>query len=170
MKQEDSRGACAAPAVLPSHSPVRRTLLQGALALTVAGLTGSVTLRALADSAGTSAPLDAFMTLSQALTAHSGLDRGVGERLLAALQKAVPDFSARVPQLAGAIAGGSANAADQALAWQIMSAWYQGIVGDTVVTYEQALMFRVVSDTLIIRSYCPNEPGFWAAKPTPIPS
>lgn len=138
--------------------------------MTVAGLTGSVTLRALADSAGTAAPLDAFMTLSQALTAHSGLDRGVGERLLAALQKAVPDFSARVPQLAGAIAGGSANAADQALAWQIMSAWYQGIVGDTVVTYEQALMFRVVSDTLIIRSYCPNEPGFWAAKPTPIPS
>ncbi|MDL5477596.1 hypothetical protein, partial [Klebsiella pneumoniae] len=62
-KQEDSRGACAAPAVLPSHSPVRRTLLQGALALTVAGLTGSVTLRALADSAGTAAPLDAFMTL-----------------------------------------------------------------------------------------------------------
>ena len=70
-----------------------------------------------------------------------------------------------MPKLAGALAAGSADAAQQALALKIMEAWYLGTVDNQVVTYEQALMYDVVSDTLIIRSYCPNKPGFWAAKP-----
>ena len=40
-----------------------------------------------------------------------------------------------------------------------------GIVDNVVITYEEALMFSVVSDTLVIPSYCPNKPGFWAEKP-----
>jgi hypothetical protein len=110
-------------------------------------------------------PLDAFRTLSQALTARSGLDRDVGARLLAALEKSAPDLAPRLPQLAGALAAGSSSARDQALALRIMEGWYLGTVDNVVVTYEEALMYRVVSDTLIIRSYCPNKPGFWAAKP-----
>ncbi|SIO60966.1 Membrane bound FAD containing D-sorbitol dehydrogenase [Paraburkholderia phenazinium] len=148
----------------PVVSPRRRQWLQGALALSVAGLAGSLTLRALADN-GAAPPLDAFMTLSQALTARSGLDRDVGARLLAALEKSAPDLAPRLPQLAGALAAGSSSARDQALALRIMEGWYLGTVDNVVVTYEEALMYRVVSDTLIIRSYCPNKPGFWAAKP-----
>ncbi|MFL9868623.1 sugar dehydrogenase complex small subunit [Paraburkholderia fungorum] len=142
----------------------RRRWLQGALALTAAGLTGSLTLKALADDSA-AAPIDAFMTLSQSLTARPALDRDVGTRLLAALQKSASDLAQQLPKLAGALAAGSADAAQQALALKIMEAWYLGTVDDQVVTYEQALMYDVVSDTLIIRSYCPNKPGFWAAKP-----
>ncbi len=64
----------------------RRQWLQGALALTAAGLTGSLALRALADDPGT-APLDTFMTLSEALTGKKGLSRVLGQRFLQALQK-----------------------------------------------------------------------------------
>jgi hypothetical protein len=143
----------------------RRQWLQGALALSAAGLTGSLTLKALADDTSTP-PLDTFMTLSQSLTGKTSLDRTVGERLLAALQKTAPDLRQRLPQLAGALAAGSPGTHEQALALRIMESWYLGIVDNVVVTYEQALMFDVVSDTLVIRSYCPNKPGFWATKPT----
>lgn len=142
----------------------RRRWLQGVLALTAAGLAGSLALKALADNSA-AAPIDAFMTLSQSLTAKSGLDRAVGTRLLAALQKSAPDLAQQLPKLAGALAAGSADAAQQTLALKIMEAWYLGTVDNAVITYEQALMYGVVSDTLIIRSYCPNKPGFWAAKP-----
>ncbi|MFM0152270.1 sugar dehydrogenase complex small subunit [Paraburkholderia sediminicola] len=142
----------------------RRRWLQGALALTAAGLTGSLALKALADDSA-AAPIDAFMTLSQSLTARSALDRNVGARLLAALQQSAPNLAQQLPKLAGALAAGSADAAQQALALKIMEAWYLGTVDNQVITYEQALMYDVVSDTLIIRSYCPNKPGFWAAKP-----
>nr|WKF61395.1 Fructose dehydrogenase small subunit [Paraburkholderia busanensis] len=142
----------------------RRRWLQGALALTAASLAGSLTLKALADDTS-AAPIDAFMSLSQALTARSTLDHDVGARLLAALQKSSPDLLAQLPALAGALAAGSADANQQALALKILEAWYLGTVDNAVVIYEQALMYDVVSDTLIVRSYCPNKPGFWAAKP-----
>ncbi|WP_105509257.1 sugar dehydrogenase complex small subunit [Paraburkholderia sp. BL21I4N1] len=142
----------------------RRRWLQGALALTAAGLTGSLTLKALADDTS-AAPIDAFMSLSQSLTARATLNRDVGARLLAALRKSSADFAQQLPKLAGALAAGSADASQQALALKILEAWYLGTVDTSVVTYEQALMYDVVSDTLIIRSYCPNKPGFWAAKP-----
>jgi hypothetical protein len=142
----------------------RRRWLQSALALSVAGLTGSLTLRALADDAS-APPLDAFMTLSQSLTAKSGLDRDVGTRLLAALQKSTPDLAQQLPKLASALAADSTDDAQQALLLKIMEAWYLGTVDNAVITYEQALMYTVVSDTLVIRSYCANQPGYWAQKP-----
>jgi hypothetical protein len=152
------------PATAPVISDGRRQWLQGALALTLASLTGSLTLRALADN-GAAAPLDTFMTLSQAITGKSGLDRAIGQRLLDALSKSTPDLPQRMPPLAAALAAGNLAPADQTLALNIMQGWYLGIVDNAVVTYEEALMYRVVSDTLIVRSYCPNKPGFWAAKP-----
>lgn len=161
MTQDDFRGEAAAPG---PRSISRRAWLQGALVLTAAGLAGSRTLTALAQ--GGSAPLDGFMTLSQALTGKSGLDRAVGERLMNALQKKTPNLAQRVPQLAGALASGTLDDGQQALALRILEAWYLGQVDGAVITYEQALMFDVVSDTLVIRSYCPNKPGFWASKPT----
>ncbi|MGF6289884.1 hypothetical protein QFZ98_001717 [Paraburkholderia youngii] len=147
----------------------RRHWLQGALVLAAVGLTGSATLKALAQStAGRSdvgQSFDAFMTLSKSLTGKSSLDRAVGERLVTALQKKTPDLAQRVPQLAGALASSSMKPDDEGLALKILAGWYMGIVVDAVITYEQALMFSVVSDTLIVPSYCPNQPGFWASKP-----
>ncbi|RKU05066.1 twin-arginine translocation pathway signal [Burkholderia sp. Nafp2/4-1b] len=143
----------------------RRQWLQGALALTAASLTGSLALRALADNPGT-APLDAFMTLSEALTGKKGLSRVLGERYLQALQKGAFKTADAVSQLAGALASGSLTPDQEAAALSTLGAWYLGIVDNVVIAYEEALMFSVVSDTLIIPSYCPNKPGFWAEKPT----
>lgn len=143
----------------------RRQWLQGALALTAAGLSGSLALRALADGVPSAVPIDAFMTLSQALTGKTSLNRAVGERLLQALQKGSFQISDALPTLAGALASGTLTPDQEALALRILEAWYLGIVDNVVITYEEALMFGVVSDTLVIRSYCPNQPGFWADKP-----
>lgn len=141
----------------------RRQWLQGTLALATAGLVGSQVLRAVAQAPGE--PLDAFMALSQALTARPTLDRAVGARLLAALGKSSADFAAQLRPLAQALAAGSLSEAQQKTALQILEAWYLGVVDGNVVTYEQALMYGVVSDTLVIRTYCPNQPGFWAEPP-----
>jgi hypothetical protein len=164
LNRHDSHGDPAVEGLQTAASVSRRQWLQGVLALTAAGLTGSLTLEALAEDTGAQS-LDTFMTLSQSLTGKSGLDHAVGGRLLAALEKSSPDLQQRLPQLAGALAAGSPGTRDQVLALRIMEGWYLGVVDNVVVTYEQALMFGVVSDTLVIRSYCPNKPGFWATKP-----
>jgi len=70
-----------------------------------------------------------------------------------------------LPGLAAGLAAGHLNAEQQQLAWRIMEGWYLGIVDNVVITYEQALMFDVVYDTPVIRSYAPGKPGFWAQKP-----
>ncbi|WP_197330919.1 sugar dehydrogenase complex small subunit [Ralstonia syzygii] len=124
----------------------RRQWLQGALAAAAASLAGSATLHAVAQAPGE--PLDAFMGLSQALTARPVLDRAVGARLLAQ-----------------SLAAGTLSELQQKTALRILEAWYTGVVDGTVVTYEQALMYSVVSDILVIRTYCPNQPGFWAEPP-----
>ncbi|EON14933.1 sugar dehydrogenase complex small subunit [Pandoraea sp. SD6-2] len=143
----------------------RRQWLQGALALAAAGLTGSPALRVLADDPGI-APLDTFMTLSEALTGKKGLSRVLGERFLQALQKGSAEIADSLPQLVGALATGSLNSDQEAHALKILGAWYLGIIDNAVIAYEEALMFNVVSDTLVIPSYCPQKPGFWADKPS----
>lgn len=42
---------------------------------------------------------------------------------------------------------------------------YAKVSDDDVKALYAYFRYGVVSDTLIIRSYCPNKPGFWAAKP-----
>lgn len=101
----------------------RRQWLQGALALTAAGLTGSLALRALADSPG-NAPLDTFMTLSEALTGKKGLSRVLGERYLQALQKGSFKTADGLSQLAGALASGSLSADQEASALTILGSVY----------------------------------------------
>jgi len=154
---------------LRSHSPdppaglTRRQWLQGTLALATAGLVGSQVLRAVAQAPGES--LDAFMALSQGLTGRPALDRAVGTRLLAALGKSGAGFATQLRPLAQALVAGSLSDAQQKAALRILEAWYLGVVDGNVITYEQALMYGVVSDTLVIRTYCPNQPGFWAEPP-----
>jgi Membrane bound FAD containing D-sorbitol dehydrogenase len=155
----------------PRLSLSRRRWLQRALALIAAGSSAPMLLNA--QGVQSSAPLATFMTLSQALTSKTVLDPAVGARLLETLQKNTPNFPQRMQQLAAALLAGrpqalaaaSAPATPQALALRIMQGWYLGVVDNTVVSYEQALMFEAVSDTLPIRSYCFGRPGFWAEKP-----
>ena len=85
--------------------------------------------------------------------------------LLTALGRSGADFAAQLRPLAQALVAGALSDVQQAAALRILEAWYLGVVDGNVVTYEQALMYGVVSDTLVIRTYCPNQPGFWAEPP-----
>jgi hypothetical protein len=115
----------------------RRQWLQGALVLTVASVSGSLTQKVLADNPG-AAPLDTFMTLSEALTGKKGLSRVVGERLFQALQKESFKTADSLPQLAGALLSGASTPDQHALALKILEGWYLGIVDNVVITYEEA--------------------------------
>jgi hypothetical protein len=168
---------------LPQPFTARRRWLRRSAALIAAGATigaglGAVLLfKAAAGETDTdAATLTAFMDASHILTGKTVLDRSVGTRLLSALQANMPDFAAKVRQLAAALHGGQpapgigavqAGAQDpqQALASAILRGWYLGLVDRTVATYEQSLMFAAVSNTLPVRSYCGGAPGFWAAPP-----
>jgi len=141
----------------------RRRVLQSTLAISFAALLGSTSMRALAQTPQPA--IDTFMQLSTAITGHQSLDREVGTRLKEAIGHGVNAFDASLPRLAAALASGTLNSDQNALALRIMEGWYLGIVDNAVITYEGALMFDVVSDTLVIRTYCPGKPGFWAEKP-----
>ncbi|MCY0386857.1 sugar dehydrogenase complex small subunit [Robbsia sp. Bb-Pol-6] len=154
-------------------------MLHGLLAIATAAAAGSATLRAFAQTPATAAPastavvdagesgglLDHFIAVSQALTGRTTLDRDVAARLLDAVGKAAPAFAGQLQQLAGGLVQGTLDAQQEALALRILGGWYMGVVDNQVVTYEQALMFDVVADVLVIRSYCPEKPGFWATPP-----
>lgn len=117
------------------------------------------------------AELEGFMTLSQRLTGRSNLDPRIGQRLFQALAQRDTALKQGLAELLDRLGDDPASWSErqQWLARQILGGWYLGQIGDdrsaTVVTYEQALMFRAVDDVLVIRSYCPNKPGFWAAQP-----
>ncbi|MFV3366787.1 sugar dehydrogenase complex small subunit [Pseudomonas sp. NY15435] len=161
-------------AQLPTFPLSRRRLL--AVACASAALGGVLlspaarTWAALTPQA--EAELEGFMTLSQRLTGRSNLDPRIGQRLFQALVQRDSALKQSLVELLDRLgdAPDSWNERQQWLARQILGGWYLGQIGDdtgaTVVTYEQALMFRAVDDVLVIRSYCPNKPGFWAAQPT----
>lgn len=120
---------------------------------------------------------DAFMQVSMRLTEVKLLNPELSQRLYQALTSANPAFDTELRALAEAITT-AADAdlstalapAAQRTAKTILSAWYTGIVGEgldaKVITYRHALQFTAVDDVLVIRSYCPNKPGFWVNKPT----
>jgi hypothetical protein len=167
MKPDQHGNKRALIASSPRLFLARRRWLQRALVLIAAGSGTSILLKAQGVESNT--PLATFMTLSQALTSKAVLDPIIGARLFDALQKNTPDFPQHMQQLSAALPAGwpqaPAPAAQQALALRIMQGWYLGVVDNTVATYEEALMFEAVSDTLPIRSYCFGKPGFWAEKP-----
>ncbi|MGI4858243.1 MAG: sugar dehydrogenase complex small subunit, partial [Janthinobacterium lividum] len=117
------------------------------------------------DPAASAGLLEHFIVVSQALTARTTLDRDVAARMLDAVGKAAPAFPGQLRELAAALVRGTLDARQEALALRILGGWYMGVVDNRVVTYEQALMFDVVADVLVIRSYCPEKPGFWATPP-----
>lgn len=117
------------------------------------------------------AELSSFITLSQRLTGRSNLDPRIGQRLFEALAQRDTALKQSLAELQTRLGDVPASWSErqQWLARQILGGWYLGMIGDDenarVVTYENALMFKAVDDVLVIRSYCPNKPGFWAAQP-----
>lgn len=117
------------------------------------------------------AELASFMTLSRHLTGRSNLDPRIGQRLFDALSQRDSALRQSLDELQAHLGEPPQHWSErqQWLARQILGGWYLGQIGDddnpTVVTYENALMFKAVDDVLVPRSYCANKPGFWAAQP-----
>ncbi len=115
--------------------------------------------------------LERFMRLSRQLTTRAGLDDGQGERLFQALSRHWETLDADLERLDAAFQADTVTltSAQRRVANRVLSAWYSGVIGELptaeVVTYQQSLMFDAVSDVLVVRSYCPNRPGFWAEEP-----
>lgn len=138
----------------------------------VSSLMMPVTLKAFAaDGEASPADLDKFMRVSRALTGKRHLNPVIGQRLFGAILQRKPDVMTQLALLQTLPAGAPSGwgAPQQEIARLILQGWYLGQVGEgadiAVVTYEKALMFDAVSDVLVIRSYCTNRPGYWAAKP-----
>ena len=160
-------GACAAAAALAFASVGRFNTLGIAPAFADAPAGGG---------------LDAFLALSQHLTARTSFDPVLGKRVYAALVQSDNQFTQNVAALNTWLAGHGGVPSDtvtQALAAEqpplaktataIMRAWYLGLVGEMphvqVVAYESALMFTPVKDVLTIPSYCRDVPFYWTQKP-----
>lgn len=164
-----------AGAVAPAFSqPVgvsRRCLLGGA-ALGLAAITlGALPVVQAADDAQDNALAD-FIRVSGVLTARQQLNPVLAGLIFGEMKKEDPAFADQLSSLVGVIHQPPAqwSASMTALAREITSVWYTGLIGsgDTmrVVTYEGALQFSATKDIFIVRSYCPNRPGFWASQPS----
>jgi fructose 5-dehydrogenase small subunit len=177
------------PRVTYVQSAGRRTWLLGAcaaaaaLAFTSAGRFGmSFGIPSAFADAPAGGGLDAFLALSQHLTARTSFNPVLAKRVYDALVHADAQFPQNVSALNTWLQGHGGVPSDtvtQALQTDqpvlaktvsaIMRAWYLGLVGEMphvqVVAYESALMFDPVKDVLTIPSYCRDVPFYWTQKP-----
>lgn len=159
-------------APMPAFPLSRRRLLAVACTAAAGGLLLGPSAQARAAlTPQHDAEMAAFMSISRHLTGRANLDPRIGQRLFdalsqrdAALKQSLGELQARLGD-----APHSWSERQQWLARQILGGWYLGMIGDaddaSVVTYENALMFKAVDDVLVPRSYCANKPGYWAAQP-----
>lgn len=166
----------------------RRTVLlaltASAVQLGLAGTSFSALAEesALSFSAAGKPAADAFLRVSQILTGYTELDPHTSARISKALIDQQPAMSESLLVL-GDLAKDSANTGTAQLflsaaervnqreaALAVVAAWFKGTVGHgqeaVLVSYQQALMYRPVSDGLIVPTYCGNGPLWWTA---PIP-
>lgn len=150
----------------------RRGVLGGA-ALGLAGLAIGVmpVSRAIAAAEQKDEALGAFVRVSAALTQRAQLNPVLAELIFDALKREDAGFANAVQSFTPNVNQPTAqwSSADRALSKRILSAWYTGLIGGgdktRVVTFEGALQFAATQDIFIVRSYCPNRPGFWTTKP-----
>lgn len=150
----------------------RRTLLEGFASFSALALVSPFSIAAPQSAQ----PADTFLKLSMQLTQVNLLNPKLSERLYQALKAESPQFDGELQALAQAVATAGTDITTalkptaKNTAKRILSAWFTGIVGEgldaKVITYRHALQFNAVDDVLVIRSYCPNKPGFWRNKPT----
>lgn len=120
---------------------------------------------------------DAFFRASQILTGYIELDPHTSVRISKALIDQAPAMSESLLAL-GDLAKDPANTGSARLflsaaerinqkeaALAVVAAWFKGTIGHgqeaVLVTYQQALMYRPVSDGLIVPTYCGNGPLWW---------
>ena len=110
--------------------------------------------------------LSKFFRVSRKLLSPLPLDTHLDERaavrLLAALNSEYPNFAQQL-DLFPDDPGDTDKRSP--VAKLIIAAWFLGVVGKTLVTYERALMYRLTADVFPLRSYCVGKPGSWASAP-----
>lgn len=110
--------------------------------------------------------LSKFFRLSRELLSplplNTQLDRRVAVRMLAALNAEYPSFAQQLDTFPDDPGGQDRHSL---VARLIIASWYTGVVGKQLVTFERAIMYRLVSDALPVPTYCIGEPGSWASAP-----
>ncbi|MDN6315670.1 MAG: sorbitol dehydrogenase family protein [Halomonas sp.] len=173
------------------NSPSRRRVLKlgvaglGVVALSSLSLS---TLAANAESGHVShddATFAAFVTLSAWLLSDKTLDERLGQRLFEALERIPADNVPGMDHLPALkqklVALGETrdhlteddlDASEMRLVRRLLQAWMLGTVGHAiddpaaeVIAYEHAAMYAGPRDVQVVRTYCPNQPGFWAERP-----
>ncbi len=161
--------------------PRRMFLKAGAVALAASAVFSLAPLsHALAESLSQDAFAD-FMSVSQTLCGKQTLDPILAKTLFQALENSNPDFvtllgqfkqwmSQRPQPLKNFQADLLAQHKELAVVPSLItSAWYLGVVGNQAFAYEQALMYTPVKDMVILPTFARGEPGYWEAKPYPLP-
>ncbi|WP_241581494.1 sorbitol dehydrogenase family protein [Rosenbergiella nectarea] len=158
----------------------RRRFLKSSLIVTAGCFITSLPLSGLAQNTASSGDtLRAFIRITQAITEHKQVNAELAAHFFNAFVKKVPNFAQQITPLVQLIQEGmsatafaeKAQAAGlQARLQQIVTAWYTGTVGNDyhgiLVSYQQAWMYRTVSDGLVVPTYCGNGPLWWTA---PVP-
>ena len=175
-------------------NPSRRRLLKlGATGLGMVALS-SLSLSALAVSVESeNIPSDshadvtfaAFMTLSAWLLSDKTLDQRLGQRFFDAMARIPADNVPSISSLPALqkkllalgekrdyLSQNDLEASEMRLVRRLLQAWMLGTVGTAiddpaaeVIAFEHAAMYAGPRDVQIVRSYCANQPGFWAARP-----
>lgn len=158
----------------------RRRFLKNSLIVTAGCFVTSLPLSGLAQNTSSSGDvLRAFIRVTQTITEHKQINAELAAHFYNAFVKKMPEFAQQMHPLvqlindgmsATAFAEQAHRAGLQTLLQQIVTAWYTGTVGDDyhgiLVSYQQAWMYRTVSDGLVVPTYCGNGPLWWTA---PVP-
>ena len=158
----------------------RRQFLKNSLIITAGCLVTSLPFSSLAQNTASSAdPLRAFIRVTQTITEHKQVNAELAAHFFNAFVKKVPEFTQQITPLGQLIQAdmSAVTFAEKAqaaglrdLVQQIVTAWYTGTVGNDyhgiLVSYQQAWMYRTVSDGLVVPTYCGNGPLWWTA---PVP-
>ncbi|WP_294906830.1 sugar dehydrogenase complex small subunit [Tatumella sp. UBA2305] len=127
--------------------------------------------------------LNQFMKTSRLLTGHQNLDMTLGQRLYVAFSEKDPQFTTQLAALNQWIADkqpADVEALDTQLAGQplhdlmmsVIKGWYLGVIDDShhakVYAYQNALMYQVPRDGMVIPTYAHNGPDYWTADPPPV--
>lgn len=151
-------------------SRARRRFLRRQLLFAAGMALPSAVLSQAAASPVQVARLDRFIGLSEAilaplplLTLKGAVDGTIAARLMAALGGEADDFYPQLDQLD--VNADSHTLKNSPLARRVLAAWFTGVVGGELVSYELALKYRVAADVLPVRTYCVGRPGSWSEKP-----
>lgn len=175
------------PSMIDNNAPengtgfTRRDLIKGLTsAMVAATLLGFPFLTQAEKATAEASPVifGQFYLVSQAITEHKNLSEGASAQIFNALLRGQSDFPLQVSRLHALVNSNQTAKQLQALAKQqglgdlvtnIVTAWYTGSVGhgtdSILISYKDALMYRPVSDGLIVPTYCGNGPLWFTAAP-----